>query len=287
MPLEVGYRGRMTALPIPQSDHDEWESTLKSMMSAIYNSLLTRIATSTEFLNKIATPSSEAWADFVNPNWEDADFIKLKQRVKLSIAYPSWKQGVENAFGEGGYFADRVTSKKMKFSMVKYTLGAVGLRYQYGRGIAVKAIGVISGMKRVKHDIRSTSAQPTVSYYDPQTGQVKTEPVTIPADEFQGNIINVFPTGVARFARSLTVPILTQGLVLAQLANEHDLTTERDNIISVVNSYLQNSVLKLVDTANHKVWFGLAVDEQNNIVVCVESSTTDVTSPIFCSELGA
>ena len=89
---------------------------------------------------------------------------------------------------------------------------------------AYKAIAVISGDERV-------------------TTYMGTE------DSFTGSVCNVFLTGAARFARAIAVPAIVQGLVIAQYAHEEGLATERDAVISAVNTKLGNTVLKMIDTS--------------------------------------
>jgi len=240
MALVVEYKGYYTYLDIPEQDWTEWKDTLKNECARIYNALKTRIPDEPTFIEKIAEASHEVWRDFVNPNWEDIDLIKIKHRVKLHKAYPAWSNGVDKAFNlETPYFPDRVEGKADKFKLVKVTLGSVGLRYRYGRGIAVKAIGVISNWKAVARDIKSP-------------------------DEFTGTITNVFLPGAARFVRPQAVAIVTQGLVLASYAHDAGLTSERDAVINAINQKLANTVLKQVDTSTYSVTFEIGYDGTKN-----------------------
>jgi len=227
MSVVVEYKGYYEVPELPTEVKEEWETTLKNEMARIYNGLLTRIPDETAFRSVIAESAYQTWQNFVNPSWEDVDFVKLKFQVKLAGAYNSWKSGIDAAFSGGSpYFPDRVTGKADKFLKAKYTLGAVGLRYKYGRGIAVKAIGVISGDFRVLKDIKSP-------------------------DEFTGSIVNVFLPGAARFVRPQAIAIITRGLVLAQYAHEFGLTGLRDSVITATNSVLGNTVLKQIDTSTY------------------------------------
>jgi len=238
--LLVEYKGYYSPLEIPEQDFTEWKETLKGEVSRIYNALITRIPDETAFKSIIAESSHEVWKDFVNPNWEDKDFVLLKHRIKLLGAYPAWKTGIDNAFsGASPYFPDRVEQKADKFKLVKVTLGSVGLRYKYGRGIAVKAIGVISGWKAVARDIKAP-------------------------DEFTGSIVNVFLPGAARFVRPQAVAIITRGLVLAGYAHDYGLATERDAVISATNDVLANTVLKQVDTSQYTVVLEIGFDDTMN-----------------------
>ena len=287
----VGYRGRYVVVPPTKEEIDEWESTLKNMQQRILNSLLTRIPDKNAFNAKIVEPAVMSWSNFMNPNWENYDFIKLKYQLKLKAAYPAWSKGVNDAFGTNGYFGDRVSSKKLKWLRAKYVLGSTGLRYKLGRGIAVKAIGVISGMYRVKSDIRTSEDTINIVTYNEETGEEETESVTIPKDDFSGQIVNVFLPGAARFVRPQAVALITQGLVYAGLADSFGLASERDSIIATINNYLANTVLKQVDTSQYDVKMGLKyLDSESKIVVCVDvypaGSRPSDSSQWFCSELG-
>jgi len=236
MPLVVEYKGYYTPLDVPTQEFDEWKSTLIGERERIYNSLKTRIPDETVFKLLIAEPSHLVYKDFVNPNWEDKDFVLLKHRIKLATAYPAWKVGIDNAFdGEKPYFGDRVLQKAEKWLKARYTLGSTGIRYRYGVGIAVKAIGVISGWKAITKDIKAP-------------------------DEFTGTVTNVFLPGVAKFVRPQAIAIITRGLVLAQYAHEAGEASLRDSIISATNTVLSNSVLKQVNTAAYVVTLEIGFD---------------------------
>lgn len=286
MTVHVGYRGRYVVIPPTKDEVDEWENILKNSRDLIYNHILARIPDESAFRSKIADTANLAWSDFVNPNWENADFIKLKHKAKLYLAYPDWKRGIENAFGSSGYFPDRVSGKKLKWLKARLTLGSTGLRYKVGRGIAVKAIGVISGMKRVLHDIATSDRVVTIHTYDPDTGEETDETITIPKDDFQGDIVNVFLQGASRFVRPQAIAIITQGLVYAGLADAQGLAGVRDAFIATTNSYLENTVLKQVNTSNYTLFMGVKyLDSEGRIVVCVEANDAGASSPEFCTEL--
>jgi len=225
MSTVLDYKGYYQPLDsIPDDVLSEWETTLKAERARILSALQEKISNATEFINKLANPAYDKWQDFVNPAYADADFIKLKMQVKLKTAYPSWSSGITNAYAEGGTFETNVSAKKDKLQKLRYVLGAVGLKYSIGWGPAYKAMGVITGDKRVS------------LYFGAN-------------DSFSGEIVNAFPSNVVKFVRPLGIAILTQGLVLAQYAHEQGLTSERDAVINAINSKLDNSVEKLIDTS--------------------------------------
>lgn len=225
MSVVVEYKGYYSPLSeVPAEIMNEWENTLKAERDHILAALQEKIANATDWLNKIANPAYNRWSGFVAPDWEDRDFLMLKYRIKLKGAYDEWSNGIQNAFAEGGTFETNVTNKKSKFQLARYPMGAVGVKYKTAWGPAYKAIAVISGDERV-------------------TTYMGTE------DSFSGSVCNVFLTGAARFARAVAVPAIVQGLVIAQYAHEEGLTTERDAVISAVNTKLSNTVLKMIDTS--------------------------------------
>lgn len=244
----VSYKGYYTTLPVPSVIMEEWKRTLIAEQANILNALKTRIPNETTFKRIIAETSQKAWEAFINPEWVNADFIKLKRAIKISGAYNDWLSGVEECFKEGGYFSQRVESKASKFGKAKVTLGSVGLRYLYGRGIAVKAIGVLTGHIAVLNDIKSP-------------------------DEFTGNVVSVFPPRVANFVRPQAVAIITQGLVLAGYAEDAGLPILRNEVLKATNDTLTNSVLKQVDTTKYSATLEVGYDATKDKIYVLSSAT--------------
>jgi len=125
---------------LPTRIVDEWETMLKLARARILASLerfLTEPAGRNVFLTQIADASSDAYEGFVNPAYPNADFIKLKQRVKLAGSYNAWKTGVQHAFQPDSTFETNVTVKKPKFeNNVRLTIGGVGFKPVYWGPIA-------------------------------------------------------------------------------------------------------------------------------------------------------
>jgi len=237
MSVAVEYKGYYVPLDaVPDEIMTEWENTLKGERARILSALLEKIANATDFINKLANPAIEGWSGFVATDWEDRDLILMKYQVKLKGAYDEWNTGVQNAYAEGGTFETNVTNKKSKFQMARYPMGAVGIRYKIAWGPAYKAVAVISGDKRVKNYMGTN-------------------------DSFSGDVVNVFLPGARKVARPAGIALITQGLVIAQYAHEAGLTTERDTIISTINTHLANSVLKMVDTSMYTVTLEIGFDD--------------------------
>jgi len=140
MPYVWRYIGScLKPADLPSGVLDEWETTLKAEQTRIKSSLDTKIPNEAAFLSRIADASSDQYEQFlatVGAMW-DVNMIELKQRVKLAARYPEWDAGIEAAFGVGGYFPDRVTSKKAKFKLARFVLGAVGHRPTVGGDFGV------------------------------------------------------------------------------------------------------------------------------------------------------
>jgi len=221
MSTVVEYKGYYSPIAeVPSDIMDEWEQTLKGERDRILSALQTKIPNADAFIAKLAEPAYEVWKDFVNASFPDADFIKLKMRIKLKTAYGSWNTGIQNAFAEGGTFETNVTNKKDKFAKAKYPMGVTGIRYKTGWLCGYKAIGVITGDVRVARYMGTD-------------------------DSLTGDIVNAFPSGINKYVRALTLPIIVQGLVIAQYAHENGLDSERDAVISATNTRLDNTVEKL------------------------------------------
>jgi len=211
---------------IPSDILNEWRETLKNEQGRIYNSLMTKIPNESAFQSRIADASSDAYEGFVNPSFENADVIKMKQRVKLARSYNAWNTGVADAFGEGGYFADRVENKADKFKLAAYTVSNVGHKPTRFFGPLVKAIMFLVGDTRV------------LRYLDVH-------------DVYTGDPTNVFKAGHSRFIKPMLVARGVFGAVMAKFADEGGLTSLRDSIISDVNSKLDEAISAFVDSANY------------------------------------
>jgi len=237
MSVVAEYKGYYVPLDsVPDEIMTEWENTLKGERARILSALQEKIPNADAFLTKLANPAIEGWSGFVASDWEDRDLILMKYQVKLKGAYDEWNTGVQNAFAEGGTFETNVTNKKSKFQMARYPMGAVGIRYKIAWGPAYKAIGVISGDHRVKNYMGTN-------------------------DTFTGSIVNVFLPGARKVARPTAIAKIVQGLVIAQYAHEAGLTSERDAIITTINTHLANSVLKMVDTSKYTVTLEIGFDD--------------------------
>jgi len=250
MPVVVEYKGFYVPLAaVPTELVSEWETTLKGERARILNALLEKIPNASAFINRLAVPAHERWSAFVNPEWADRLMVLLKHATKLKGAFSSWNDGIENAFKEGGTFETNVSAKKDKLQKLRYVVGGTGIKYKTAWGPAYKAIGVISGDTRVTVYMGAN-------------------------DIFSGTVTNVFLEGATKYARAIAVPAIIQGLVIAQYAHEAGLTTERSQVISIVNSKLANTVLKMVDTNRFNVTLNLGFDSvANKLYVYTKAET--------------
>jgi len=123
---------------LPAGVLDEWETTLKNMSAQIKASLDSKIITPDKFTEYLATPSYQRYADFlatVGAGW-DVNMIELKQQVKILASKQAWLDGIADAFVDG-YFGARVTSKKDKYKLARFVMGAVGHRPTVGGSYGV------------------------------------------------------------------------------------------------------------------------------------------------------
>jgi hypothetical protein len=219
------YVGPITRKDLPARIVDEWETMLKTARARILASLGRFLDPSTglaRFLDQIADASSDAWEAFINPDYPNADLIKMKQRVKLAAAYPSWSQNIQAALQPNGRFEQGVTANKSKFANnVKGTIGAVGFKPDLGWGPAVKAALIVTGDMRVVRYISSP-------------------------EEFSGAPYNMFPTS-ARFVRPQIISAITFGSVLGLYALDINSADLRNAALNYTNSVLSD-VKKMAKT---------------------------------------
>jgi hypothetical protein len=212
------YVGPITRRDLPARIVDEWENTLKGARTRILVSLarfLDPATGLTRYLDQIAGASSDAWEAFINPNYPNADLIKMKQRVKLSSAYPSWSQNIQAALQEGGRFEQGVTANKSKFATnVKPTIGAVGFKPDLSWGPATKAALVVTGDRRVTRYITSP-------------------------EEFSGAPANMFPIS-GKFVRPQIISAITFGAVMGIYALDINATSLLNAALNYTNSILNN-----------------------------------------------
>jgi len=207
---------------------NEWLETLKAERSRILTAITTRISDENAFKKKLAEPSADGFAEFVNPNYalKDPSFIKLKQRIKILRAYPDYINAVQNAFSESGAFLTNIDLKKDKFRTVRYTLSVLGNPPATRWGPLPKAILFMTGDKKVLQYITS-------------------------ADSYTGTPTNVMKAGYQRYFRNSVMPIGVQGAVLAQYAIEIGDATLRDNVITKTNDLIAGIVNALYNSTDY------------------------------------
>jgi len=233
------YKGRIVLLTedrIPEETKNEWLDTLKREQSHIGTNLLNKIPDEETFKDLIAEASSDAWEAFVNPNWPNADVVKIKQRVKLAARYGDWNSGVQATFFDG-YFSDRVEAKKAKWNRVRYVLSVVGLQHdpviRWRAG--TKAVKCFVGDKRV------------VRYWITETegGATAVDEIRPSADQID---MYVKPAYGKRF-QALVLGRIVQAYIFAKLAEEGGLIDLRDQIISDFNSDMDTILAAALDPA--------------------------------------
>ena len=228
MPEVLLYEG-VAEVPseVPSHIIDEWETTLKNMQASIYNNLMQKIPSEEAFKTRIAAASSDAWEVFVNPNYKNANVIKMKQRIKLAKAWGSWNAGVKNAYdGDSPYFADRVTQKKDKYQLARYTIAFVGSKPDKFWGPAPKAILLLTGDLRAS---RYITANETLS----------------------GSPQNAILPEYANYVRPMVISKVVFAGVMVYFAQEAGLADLRDNVIRSANQELEKIVNAFLDTSKY------------------------------------
>jgi hypothetical protein len=219
------YIGPISRKDLPSRIVDEWEATLKGARTRVLASLARFLDPATglsKYLDQIADASSDAWEEFINPDYPNAELIMLKQRVKLASAYPSWKTNTQSAFQPDGRFEQGVTANKGKFAVnVKPTIGVVGFKPELSQGPGAKVALIVTGDKRVTRYIASP-------------------------EDFSGTPSNMFPTS-GKFVRPQIVSAYVFGAVLAIYALDAGSDSLRDAAISYTNNIL-NDVKRLAKT---------------------------------------
>jgi len=214
------YVGEVKPVTVPVDVKNKWYEKLIELASLIYNRIATKIPDEQSYINKLATPSATMWSGFVSPYWADADLIKLKQRVKVSMAGLKYLNNVHDAFMVSQIFQKNVYRARYvidALDMFRYTLGGVGIRYQTGWGAIYKAVGVLTGDARV------------AQYMTPE-------------EKWTPPVVTAFPSNIVKYVRPMLIAELVQGAVLAYYAIEKDLATLRDAVINAVNDKLSTVI---------------------------------------------
>lgn len=214
MPVQFDYTGiarKLDESAIPSQIVQEWYETLIAEKDRIYANLTSQISNETDFINKLADPSSEGFEDFVNPSHPKATQAKLKQRLKLRSAYSDWIDAVQDAFASNGAFETGVTNKKDKWKNVKYAIAAVGEKSLMGLGAIAKAVAIMTGDSKITAYLGAD-------------------------DTLTGSPYNCFKTQFTRYVKPMLVAKGVYGIAYAFMADVAGDSTTRDNILSSVNS---------------------------------------------------
>lgn len=226
---------------LPTEIKDKWINQLSALQSAIYSRLQSKIPNADAFATRLADASSDQFENFlsaVGTLW-DKDIITAKQRIKLAKAYNSWKTGIDNAFGVGGYFATRVSQKAPKLDLAKYTLGSVGYRanpnipYGVWNPIAMSALLLLGDTRCAR-------------YFDAN-------------DTFTGTLEGVFKMPHGKLVRPSIIAQGVQACVLAKFADEGGLTTLRNTIITNANTTLDDLINMALDSTHKQTGYDVTM----------------------------
>lgn len=199
---------------------EEWADTLKAEVKRIYHALTAKIPNEPAFKAKIATPSSTRFDEFLASVGEAWDMcgIKLKQRLKLSRAYGSWKGSVDKVFGtEAPLFPSIVDIKKDKVEELRRVIGAVGHKAIATWEPVSMAVLLARGDRR------------PMTYFDAN-------------DSFTGTLESVFDVRRGALITPSLIAEQVYACVLAKYADEAGLATDREAIITASNTRIDDII---------------------------------------------
>jgi len=215
----------------PSEIVNKWATVLKSLRDTILSRIQTKIPDAPTYENVLATPSYLKYGDFVNPSFPKADWIKMKQRVKVLAGANRYLDGVQKAFTvpEGATvspFETAIDNKKDKIKGGILTLSVVGTRY--GDDDIIPAIvRALTGDKRGELILSRKGISGTIT-----------------------TLTNLFPADIISVVRPSIIALLVEGGVLLAYAGQSGLTTEYDSIMSSINAAL-DKIFNLRDTTTY------------------------------------
>jgi len=215
----------------PSDVVDKWATVLKSLTSTILNRIKAKIPDAPSYEDKLAEPSYLKYGDFVNPDWPNASWIKMKQRVKVLAGANRYITGVEKAFSpdpETGVvpFEAAIEDKKDKIKGGIYTLSVVGTRY--GDDDVIPAIvRAMTGDKRGELILTRKGIGGTIT-----------------------TLTDLFPADIVAVVRPSLIALLVEGGVLLAYAGKYGLSDEYNDIMSSINGAL-DKIFSLIDTTKY------------------------------------
>jgi len=223
------YRGRVVEITedqFPQSILDEWERTIKAERERIYRNLKAKLSDEEAYIDLLVMGAVEGYEPFVNPEYPDAEFIKLRRRAFMPKTYSTWRTAIEKALGPGGYFDLMVELKKNKLKWLRLTLSVVG--YKPDSGVRLRA-----GAKA-----------PLMFEHFPNWKWHMLEGI----DEVEGVPECLTKREYRRFYLTLVIPLLVQFLVLgmyAKMGGYHDISK---SLCDKVNRHLYEITRTVLDS---------------------------------------
>jgi hypothetical protein len=217
---------------VPSGVIDKWEADLKAQRALILSRETAKIPNQSAFQDRIADASSDQYDAFlatVGGAW-DIDVIKLKQRAKLGRQYATWLANITDAFTAGHAFDINVTAKKNKLQLARYTLGAVGLKYDTEVGIGVWNPATM-GALLMRGDTRCAR------YFDAN-------------DTFTGSLESVVDAMKGRYGSPALIADTVRCSVLAKFCDEAGNTTLRDSLITATNTRIVDIVTMMLNSTH-------------------------------------
>lgn len=126
----------IATIPIDVADRviETWARTLQAEASDIYAKIVARIPDKKRYIERIAQPSHDGFAPFVNPSFtnksgQDASEIQAAQASNIKRSYEKYKQKLEHLFET----VDGITAKRFKELVEK-------MKSVFGSGIAARTL---------------------------------------------------------------------------------------------------------------------------------------------------
>jgi len=239
-----GYRGKIdTTIAVPDEVVDRWYWHLRGERERILNIALSYIDSEGKYRQKLAYPSGQRYALFVNDEYPDSLMIETRQAVRVPRGYSEWKEGLQAAFSDEeapGAFLQSLPAGKEKYGLEgKYTFMGLGENRILKPKAISKAVMTLCGFVW-HHQYSDTNDQWT---------------------NFENHCC---PLALCYrwIVRPALMSILVQGVTLAILCKEvasilPDWFVLRDMVVEATNSKLKTLLDAVVDRRNGFIRCGL------------------------------
>ena len=238
------YEGKIDrAVTLPAEIGDLWLSCAKAAREFFRNKVLARIPDEASYLSRLALPSGEGYASFVNDAFPNSRKIETRQLARVSRGYSDWDAGFKEATKDEespGAWLLNLEAGRGKYGETKYALMGVGDSRHLGYKPVWKAVMALCGSKE------------PLRWKEPGWDFWTNEE----------NLASPFKLPYRRWGRCGLVPILVQGLVLAIYCEEvrergiSEAAGWRDATISKTNSRAETMTEPMLRKVDGKIEVG-------------------------------